>query len=90
MSTAKQNQKKNFHNQDTLWMLRFISIDFCQNRLVKLFLRFLTVALTILTVVQTIFFFTKWDRYYFIKYLPLYAGNYCVSLYFNWNEVLLE
>ncbi|CAH1367365.1 unnamed protein product [Tenebrio molitor] len=64
---------------DCVWLLG-ISLEIFLNRPMNLLLKILFMGCTILTLFQTILFLQKFDAYYFIKYLPMYAGSYFILL----------
>jgi hypothetical protein len=62
---------------DCIWLLG-LCLKIFLNRPIDLLLKILFMGCTILTLFQTILFLQKFDAYYFIKYLPIYAGTYFV------------
>jgi hypothetical protein len=75
----KKNQNYSKHFSDEyLWFFRKLSLQLFQNKLVQFLSITTLICLTFLTLFQTYLFLQKFDGYYFIQYLAVYAGSYYV------------
>jgi hypothetical protein len=75
----KKEKLSQYFPDDCLWLLRKMSVNVLKNKLISFSQVGILVALTFLTLFQTVLFLQKFDGYYFIKYLAVYAGSYNVS-----------
>jgi hypothetical protein len=75
----KKEKLSQYFPDDCLWLLRNMSVNLLKNKLMFFSQVGILVALTFLTLFQTVLFLQRFDGYYFIKYLAVYAASYYVS-----------
>ncbi|KAH0819022.1 hypothetical protein GEV33_003769 [Tenebrio molitor] len=71
---------KSVVQDELLWVSRKFSLELFQFAATKLLVRVVIVCFTTFEVFQTFLFLQRFDTYYFIKYLPVYAGMYFIIL----------